>query len=263
MGHTAGDHVGETSDIVGSAAGVVQAVDQGAGIGALNTQPFLPGSAYQIDGPSGFPLAHVDQSPAVAQTFNGIGAVTGAIGAFQGGNDMLDPEKSTLDRVIGGGNLLSGLAGTAGSLASMCGVKTGVLGGLAQAGGTFGMGADVLGGAAWGAGAGSTGAAVGTGLATGGSILGAALAGYGVGSYGDEHMKETGFLDGRSISDWGADKALAVEEKHGHTAGALASLGYAIPGAAMAVGSTVHGLGSAAIDLNTSVYGGIYDWLTK
>ena len=129
MGHTAGDHVGETSDIVGSAASVVQAVDQGAGIRPFDTKPFLPGSAYQIDGPSGFPLVHVDQSAAVAQTFNGIGAVTEAIGAFQGGNDMLDPEKSTLDRVIGGGNLLSGLAGTAGSLASMCGVKTGVLGG--------------------------------------------------------------------------------------------------------------------------------------
>jgi hypothetical protein len=275
-GHGGWDHAGEAADVAGVYANVLQAADQGSTLKSLSAlQPgYLPGSQLtQYDAAGNFmPNPLGNESRALGNAFNGVGAVTSGLGAITGGNDALDPTKSTTDRVIGGGNFLSGMLGMVGSIAGMGETSLPILSGLSQAGGAAGMGANVFGGAAWGAGAaGGVGAGIGTALATGSSVLGAGLAGYGVGKYGDEHIGDTSLLadaDGnnRSITDWSADQAVSFEqwvgggmgETAGGIAGGAAALGLAVPGALLAAGSTVHGIG-AGLGRGAS---SLYNWAT-
>lgn len=275
-GHGGWDHAGEAGDIAGFSANVLQAADQGSKLKSLSAlQPgFLPGSNLtHYDAAGDFMLNPVGtESRALGNAFNGVGAVTSGLGAITGGNDALDPTKSTTDRVIGGGNFLTGMLGMVGSIAGMGETSLPILSGLSQAGGAAGMGANVFGGAAWGAGAaGGVGAGIGTALATGSSVIGAGLAGYGVGKYGDEHIGDTSLLadengKNRSISDWSADQAVSAEqwvgsglgETAGSIAGGATALGLAVPGALLAAGSTLHGIGSG-IGRGAS---SLYDWAT-
>lgn len=271
-GHGGWDHAGEASDVGGFYANVLQAADQG---GTAVLQPgFLPGSQFtQYDAAGDFMLNPVGtESRALGNVFNGVGALTSGLGAYTGGNDFLDPTKSTVDRGIGLANGASGLVGMASSMAGMGETSFALTAGLSQAGGAAGMGANVFGGAAWGAGAaGGVMGTIGTALATGSSVLGAGLAGYGVGKYGDEHIGDTSLLadengQNRSITDWSADQAVSAEqwvgsglgETAGSIAGGAAALNLAPLGALLAAGSTVHGIG-AGIGRGVS---SLYNWAT-
>lgn len=217
-----------------------------------------------------------------------LGTLGSAYGMVTGAMDMCDDTKSPTARAIGGVSSATGAVGTAGGLANMIGVAPtaapGLLGGAQNvlAGMTSLGGAGIGGGglageafaastwfgtAAGGAGAGT---AVGTGaaLGTGAAVLGAGLGGLGIGAYGDDHMKQLDLLDHRSISDWGADQAVAAEDAVGgwiggeqgslqrsigrgvgHGAGALTSLGTSLLGVPLAVGSAIDGAEASLFDL--------------
>ena len=163
-----------------------------------------------------------------------LGTLGSALGLYSGTRDMLDGEKSTTERVLGGGNALTGLLGTVGGVANMANLApaaagaTGALAtiqsfvaGMTSLGGAgiggMGLAGEVgaastwVGTAAGGAGAG-TAVGAGAAAATGGAVLGSLLGGIGLGMYGDEHMKSNGLLGHRSISDWGADTAVSADE---------------------------------------------------
>jgi hypothetical protein len=268
------DHVGEASDTLGFFGNIVQTLDQGASIfgrgGGLGGGGFLPGSELSFANGSGTTTPFFNETAGVQRGFNGLGAVTGALSAVQGWNDMTDDKKSTADRVAGAGNVFSGGVGAIGGVAGVINPSmTGFFGGLAQAGGSMGLGADVLAGSTWGAGAGAAG--VGTALASTAAVVGAGTAGYGIGRYGDQNMENLGWMgkgaDGKNNSisdkiwDWSSGAADKVEGWTGSSglgtaAGCLTNLGAsAVVGVPAAIASTAMGLGGAASSFNNALGG--------
>jgi len=264
------DNVGEVSDLAGLYGNILQAADQGSELTELARGPlapaFLPTTEiwYDVDPDTGALGPRMGQETgAVNQAFNGLGAVTSGISMWQGCDDWGNPEKSMPDRVAGAVNAGTGAVGLAGGLVGALPAGTvgtgGFLSGISAVGGSAGMGGAAFSGATWGAGSATAAGAVGTGLATGGAVLGSGAAGYGLGRYGDENMKNLGWLgkdaNGRnqSISDWGADLAVDVHDwvspRAGRTnaaiAGAATSLGTSIAGVPLAIASTATGLGTA------------------
>jgi len=257
------DHVGEVSDIAGMGGNIVQGLDQGASIfghgGGVRGGGFMPGSELNWGPGSVF-----NESRLVNGGFNGLGALTSGVSMYQGGNDALDSNKSTADRVAGVGNLVSGGLGVAGGMAGVGQALNmgmgGFTAGLANVGGAAGVGGDVLAASTWGAGAAGGAAGVaGTALATAGAVIGAGTAGYGIGRYGDQNMENLGWMgkDGsgknRSISDAIFDASVGVDdtvsEYLGGTAGGIAGgvtnvVGSGVVGVPMAIASTLAGLGN-------------------
>lgn len=201
---------------------------------------------------------------------NHMGGVGSVFGLGTGLYNMINGDTAT-EQVMGGANALTGGIGTAGWIGSLMGAETGIMGGLASAGGAMGMNAPAFAASTWGAGAGG-GAALGTGLATGGAVLGAGLAGYGIGSYGNDMSKKYGVFgtgedgENRSASDWAADAGRGAESATdsifgedsiaGDIAGGATTIGASVVGAVPAVGSAILGAGSAAL----SFVGGIFSW---
>ena len=132
-----------------------------------------------------------------------VGGVAGVLGGVTGIMQMLDSTNSTHDRVVGG---LNGVAG-ASSLASMLGWAPAAAGGAEVTAASFGLGSQV---------------ATGTLFGTGGALLGAGLAGYGMGQViqaasDSQGSRDSGWFgqdewtgEDRSYSDWVADSSVDV-----------------------------------------------------
>jgi len=260
----ANDTAGIVSSIGGMAAPVIQA----------------GGQSLTALGPNS-PLAPMFRSPAglnsAGNTMNSIGNHMGGamsvLGLGSGLYTMLDSTASTDDRIVGGGTAVSGALGTAGWMGSLFGASpTSFMGALGSVGGAAGLNAPAFAASTWGAGAaGGAGAAAGTALATGGAVLGAGMAGYGIGKYGDQMSKRYGMFgqndDGEnsSASDWAGDNGASVDswvdeatgiDWLGDIAGGATVLGSSVAALPGVVGSALVGAGSAAV----SFIGGIFSW---
>ncbi len=276
-----GDHVGEAGDILGMTGNIVQTLDQGSSIfgcgGGLAGGGFMPGSSLNFAKGSGTTSPLFTQATGVQRWFNGLGAATGALSAYQGWQDATDETKSDADRWAGAGNVYSGAIGAVGGAAgTISPTATGFFGNLASAGGGMGLGADIGAGATWGLGGGMAG--VGTALASSAAVVGAGTAGYGLGRYGDKNMDDLILADkngkNRSISDWGSDLAVSADESVTEAIGGeqgswQRAIGNKVGGAAgwgTAIGTTLLGLplagASAAVGLGraaASVPGALVD----
>jgi hypothetical protein len=137
----------------------------------------------------------------VSKVLGPLGVVSGTIDMISGisGERNFDNNEKT---ALGFGNVLSGLASTAG----LFGVGGGVTGGTAMT---------AAGLAEAGAATGAVGGSLGAGLAAGGQVIGAGLAGYGAGKLMD---KGVGWLGGatsgdeRGLSDRMVDRAMGTNE---------------------------------------------------
>ncbi len=273
-GHGWDDHVGEAGDFVGNGVTLAQGADAGGMRGFA--KDFLPADImYGMDDAGnaldeGMRVAN----PGVSNLFNGVGAATSAFGAVTGGLDAFDDSSTTRERLVGGANAINGIVGTASSIASMGEASLPFVKGLGSA---AGLGSEVS-MASFGIGAGSaTGAAaVGSAVATGSSVLGAGLAGYGLGTYADEHSADTGWFKdsagrNQTMSGEVADAGVAADGyfenavggKEGSFRHGLGDIMGDIAGLATVGGGTIlgtmaaptiaaHGLGSAALGVGSS-----------
>jgi hypothetical protein len=148
--------------------------------------------------------AFKDVAPSLSGVMDPVGKVLGPLGVISGGMDLhesLTSDESNFENteqgVLGVGNILSGLASTAG----LFGVGSGV-------GASTAMSAAGL--AEAGLATGAVGGTLGAGLAAGGQVIGAGLAGYGAGRLLDNGV------------DWLGDAITGNEEADHSISGTLA-----------------------------------------
>lgn len=277
------------NDSVGMAGNVLQGADVGglsprlaatlpgtvakAKLGSAMVNPGTPPGAMQADYTELIKTGG-RQANGVRTAFSGLGALTSMISAIGGGRDMLDDSKETDDRVVGGLNLLSGTIGTVGGIAGLSSTiagGSGFLSGLASVGGAQGLAA--TGTAAFGAGASTTAMAAGTALASTGALISAGTAGYGLGKFGDQTIKDLNlpFMRdengrARSISEAGSDYAVGVHDrvskKYGETAGMFAGGAASIGTSILGVPLAIAGAGAGFSRGISNGVGALADWVT-